>query len=104
MEVRTRKLSRGEALNFLERGFAEAGMKVDREKVEAAVEELDGIIGWLTYCGYLRVGERGDLGRVVEEAVELARSEFESFPLQGSAGGTGSCSSRWLRAPGSGGG
>jgi AAA+ ATPase superfamily predicted ATPase len=79
VEIRTRKLSREEALDFLERGFAEAGVRVSASEVERAVEELDGIIGWLAYYGYLRVGGRGDLERVVEEAVELARSELESF-------------------------
>lgn len=79
VEVRTRRLSREEALDFLERGFAEVGVEVDRGEVERAVEELDGIIGWLTYYGYLRAGGRGDLERVVEEAVELARSELENF-------------------------
>lgn len=79
VEVKTRKLSREEAVDFLEKGFAELNVKVGREEVERAAEELDGIIGWLTYYGYLRASGRGDLERVVEEAVQLAKSELENF-------------------------
>ena len=79
VEVRTRKLSREESVDFLERGFAELGVEVGRGELERAAEELGGVIGWLTYYGYLRASGRGDLERVVEEAVELARSELENF-------------------------
>jgi AAA+ ATPase superfamily predicted ATPase len=78
LEVRTRKLSREESLDFLNRGFEETGVKAGNE-VERAVEELDGIIGWLTYYGYLKVSGRGDFDSVMNEAVELAKRELESF-------------------------
>jgi len=79
VEVRTRKLSRDESLSFLEAGFAEAGVDVDRGELERVVDELDGIIGWLTYYGYLRLkGSRG-LEEVVAKAVEVAKGELESF-------------------------
>ncbi|ACB07462.1 AAA family ATPase [Candidatus Korarchaeum cryptofilum] len=76
LEVRTRKLSREESLDFLNRGFEEAGVK--GSEVERAVEELDGIIGWLTYYGYLKV-RGGDFDSLINEALELAKSEIESF-------------------------
>lgn len=79
LEVRTRKLSREEALDFLGRGFAEAGIKVEEDEIEKVVEELDGIIGWLTYYGYLKVSGKGDFQNILNEAVELAKSELESF-------------------------
>jgi len=79
LEVRTRKLSREESLDFLRRGFAEAGMKIEENEIEKAVEELDGIIGWLTYYGYLKVSGRGNFESVVNEAIELAKNELESF-------------------------
>jgi len=82
IEIRTRKLERGESVDFLERGFKEAGREVPREEVDRVVEELDGIIGWLTYYGYLRVSGRADFEEVKREAVELARMELENFLRQ----------------------
>ena len=48
------------------------------EVAERAVEELDGIISWLTYYSYLKVGG-GDFGSLINEAVGLVKSELESF-------------------------
>ncbi|MDW8003404.1 MAG: ATP-binding protein [Thermofilaceae archaeon] len=78
-EVRTRKLTREESIVFLEKGFNEAQVRVEREELERVVEELDGIIGWLAYYGYLRLKSAGNLENIVEEAVALAKSELESF-------------------------
>lgn len=79
VEVRTRKLSREESLEFLSRGFDEAGFRVGREELERVVDELDGIIGWLTYYGYLRLRGRGSLDDIIKESVELAKRELEVF-------------------------
>jgi AAA+ ATPase superfamily predicted ATPase len=40
-------------LEFLEKGFEEAGVKVPRETLEQAVRELDGIPGRLTFSATL---------------------------------------------------
>jgi AAA+ ATPase superfamily predicted ATPase len=79
VEVRTRKLSYSEAVDFLSKGFAEVGIAISREEIEDVVRELDGIIGWLTYYGYLRSRGLGDLEYIVREAVVLAKKELESF-------------------------
>lgn len=79
VEVRTRKLSREESLDFLRRGFAEVSIRVSEEELERAVEELDGIIGWLAHYGYSKVSGGAMLERISEEAVSLARGELETF-------------------------
>lgn len=50
-----------------------------REEVDMVVDELDGIIGWLTYYGYLRICGRADFKEVKKESVELAKIELENF-------------------------
>ena len=50
--VRTRRLTKEESIDFLERDFSELGIRVPRSIIETAVEELDGVIGWLTLFGY----------------------------------------------------
>ncbi|MDT7867941.1 MAG: ATP-binding protein, partial [Acidianus sp.] len=76
-EVKTRRLSSDEALDFLERGFSEAGVRCPGDLMEKAVDALDGIIGWLTYFGHLYVtgGLRG-LEDVVRAASSLALEEL----------------------------
>ena len=78
-EVTTRGLSREESVRFLRMGFSELGTIVNDAELEEAVNRLDGIVGWLTYYGYSRsIGGR-DLGSIIEDAVNLARREFEGF-------------------------
>mgnify|MGYP001770713437 FL=1 len=73
---------RATALEFLRRGFAEAGVEVRDEVLEEAVDVLGGIPGWLTYYGFNYLQER-DHARAVEKtvsaAVSLVRQEFENF-------------------------
>ena len=75
-EVRLRRLTPAEALDFLERGFAMAGVAVAREELERAVEALDGIIGWLTYYGWARVTGAKTLEEIVETAARQEAAEL----------------------------
>ena len=78
-EVTTRRLSCGESLKLLRRGFSEVGIDVDEHEIESAMDRLDGIIGWLTYYCYSRsIGGR-DLDSIVSDAVGMARQELEDF-------------------------
>ncbi|MCG3110017.1 hypothetical protein L3N51_02314 [Metallosphaera sp. J1] len=63
---------------FLRRGFEESGMKVP--EVDEVVGELDGIPGWLTLYGYLRVHQGLDHERAMEETrMEACKVLKESF-------------------------
>ena len=80
VEVTLERLSRERALEFLEAGFQQVGVRVAREELEEAVSALDGVIGWLTFYGYLRSrGAPDALSRAVEEGSRLAAEEFRSF-------------------------
>jgi len=79
-EVRTRRLSPDEALDFLERGFSESGVRCPGDLMEKAVDAFDGIIGWLTYFGHLYVtGGLRDLEDVVRAASSLALEELRNL-------------------------
>lgn len=79
LEVKTRRLSRDESIDFLEKGFSELNYTVAKEEIEEVANKLDGIIGWLTYYGYSRVFGGKNLESVWAEAVELAKKELENF-------------------------
>ncbi|MEM4514408.1 MAG: ATP-binding protein [Ignisphaera sp.] len=79
LEVRTRRLRREEAVKFLEEGFNEVNYSISRDKIDEAVDKLDGIIGWLTYYGYSTVFKGRSVGDIWREAIELAKRELENF-------------------------
>ncbi|BBD73296.1 hypothetical protein HS1genome_1685 [Sulfodiicoccus acidiphilus] len=67
---------------FLRRGFEEVGMQISDE-VEEITAELDGVPGWLTLYGYLRVhqgvGHREALEETKVEACKVLRESFSHF-------------------------
>jgi AAA+ ATPase superfamily predicted ATPase len=77
-----RRLSREEALDFLRRGFEEAGVRAP--ELEEVVDCLDGLIGWLTLYGHTCVSEgRAELERFLRMAAGLAAEESRKV-LKGS--------------------
>ncbi|MCG3109493.1 hypothetical protein L3N51_01785 [Metallosphaera sp. J1] len=68
VEVELKPFNRERSREFLRRGFEELGMSVSDSLIERAVEELDGIVGWLVYFGKLYL-ERG--GEAIQEVKEL---------------------------------
>jgi len=88
--IKLSPLPREKALEFLARGFAESGVVYSPRLLEAAVDHLDGIIGWLSYLGLeaTRVGRLTEelLREVMEKAARLAWGEFCNFvKLRGTA-------------------
>jgi AAA+ ATPase superfamily predicted ATPase len=78
-EVRVRKLAREESIDFLERGFGEVGLVVDRRLIEEVVERLNGLIGWLTFFGWSYVNGLRDLESVVDAASRQEALEVRRF-------------------------
>jgi AAA+ ATPase superfamily predicted ATPase len=64
---------------FLEAGFKELGMDVEREVIEKAVEEFDGIPGWLTFFGNEYARGSRDIDRIKKLAVDIALRELENI-------------------------
>ncbi|RSN68750.1 ATP-binding protein [Candidatus Korarchaeum cryptofilum] len=75
-EVRMRKLSDEEAMDFLRKGFEQAGMKVSDDILEEA-RRFDGIIGWLTYFGFSMISNRESVEIIERRVSKLAISELE---------------------------
>ncbi|MGB9719468.1 MAG: AAA family ATPase [Candidatus Anstonellales archaeon] len=80
-EIKTYPLSHEKAKEFLRAGFRQAGKEIREEEVDAAISELDGIIGWLTIFGNLSLSTKPALAlrRAGEEGALLAYSELHSF-------------------------
>jgi len=80
-EVLLNPLSRDAAKEFLRRGFEQEGQRVKEEEISDAVEQLDGLVGWLTYYGYLRKSlEHGEaLMRIKKDAKTLLSKELADF-------------------------
>lgn len=76
------RFERDLSIEFLKFGFKEAGLNVDINVIEEAVEFFDGIPGWLTFFGneYLR-GLR-DLEKIRELAVNLALNELRNLIIE----------------------
>ncbi|WP_461865373.1 AAA family ATPase [Thermococcus sp.] len=82
VEIMLKRFERYQSVNFLERGFAEIGMDVTKEEIEEVVDELDGIVGWLTLYGYNRylgLGHANALRKLREDAKKLILSEFSKL-------------------------
>ena len=72
-ELRLEKFDLARSLEFLKRGFAEHGLEVSRDECVEAHETFGGIVGWLTYYGYLRSEEKLDHGEAIAKVKEMAR-------------------------------
>lgn len=80
VEINLKKLSNEKSIEFLKIGFEQAGIKVDEGEINKAVSILDGIIGWLTFYGYLRTRGYSDaLERAIDEGSKLIANEFKQF-------------------------
>ena len=66
------RFSKEKSLEFLRRGFAEANMRVKDEDMQAVVEKVDGIVGWLAFYGYACVAAGGASDTIVKEVTEKA--------------------------------
>ncbi|RZN61008.1 MAG: ATP-binding protein [Thermoproteota archaeon] len=76
-EVRMRRLNDEEAMEFLRKGFEQAGINVEGPVLEEARRRFDGVIGWLTYFGFSMISRREPIDRIARRASKLAISELE---------------------------
>jgi AAA+ ATPase superfamily predicted ATPase len=85
------RLDRDRSVDFLRKGFRQHAVEVDDGVLGRVVDELDGIIGWLTYFGaeYVRTVREGGqrdpeeiLQRIRSNAVALCASELEEISVR----------------------
>lgn len=81
--IKLNPLSENSSKEFLLKGFEQIRVKVSSELVERIVGALDGIIGWLTYCGAEAKfkGRMDDriLKTAINQGSRLAAEEFNHF-------------------------
>jgi len=78
--IELRPFTREQALEYLEEGFRQAGASVDAGLLEAAVEALGGVVGWLAYFGLNALWDPATaLEATVRRATEIAAEEFCNF-------------------------
>ncbi|MBI2668448.1 ATP-binding protein [Candidatus Woesearchaeota archaeon] len=82
LEVELNRLKEEETKRFLEEGFKQLGKQISFEEIKEVVSQLDGIIGWTTYYGWLRQkgqSHEKSLERVKEEGKVLVKRELDVF-------------------------
>ncbi len=74
-------LSFEKSLNFLRLGFAQEGKEYSETELREVVKNLDGLVGWLTYYGYLRrqYSHKKSLEILKRNAKLLIESELAKF-------------------------
>lgn len=80
--VELKRLTREQSMDFLRRGFTEAGEGFDERVLELAVDRLDGVIGWLSYFGLTAIRDglsERMVDYVVDEASRIMVNEFSDF-------------------------
>ena len=80
-EVKLSYFNRDQSIDFLMKGFEELNIKVNMNEIEEAVEELNGIPGWLSLYGYNRIKKthKEALNEVKQTAEAMIISEAENF-------------------------
>ncbi len=81
-EIKLKKFNKETSQKFLKKGFKQTEKEINKELLEKAVNNLDGIVGWLVKFGRKSTQKepsKETLQEVLEEAKRLARNEFEGF-------------------------
>ncbi len=82
LEIETKKMDKEEVAKFLEIGAKQIGKKIKFEEIREVIENLDGIIGWITYYGWFRhqgYSHNNALEKVKIEGNLIIKKEFENF-------------------------
>ncbi|MCD6549336.1 ATP-binding protein [Candidatus Micrarchaeota archaeon] len=80
-KVILKRLDRSRSQEYLKEGFKQINMKVSEKEIDRVVDELDGLIGWLTLYGYERgvLKKRNAFESTRELAIRVVASELDSF-------------------------
>ena len=80
-EIKTHPLTPEKSKKFIMSGFKEIEKRINQGMIEKVVQELDGIVGWLTLFGNTSISTDLDtaLNNSIVTGAKLAYSELESF-------------------------
>ncbi len=73
-DISLERFSKELSQEFLRKGFEEAGFPVRKREIEDTVKKLDGIVGWLSLYGYIRVTRKLNHEKALEEVLREAKS------------------------------
>lgn len=81
--IRVERFPRESSIEFLKQGFKEVNLSVSDDILEAIVDKVDGIVGWLTFFGYMCLESESIskevIGTVTEKALRLVEGELEGL-------------------------
>jgi len=81
--VSTRRLILEESIDFLEKGFKEVGIYINKQIIEEAAKTFGGIIGWLTLFGCNCYTNPNlclqQIDKVLKTAIDIAKNKVEDF-------------------------
>lgn len=81
-EIEMKKFEKEKSAEFLIGGFKQIDKQLKMEEIEEVIEELDGIVGWLTAYGWFRsqnINHKNALAKTIEEGKKLAKEELNKF-------------------------
>jgi len=80
-KIELKPLTRDQSIDFLLKGFEEAGINVDMKLIEKAADELGGIIGWLSLFGLMGLKNPSEkaLNETIDIASKIVLKEFCNF-------------------------
>lgn len=81
-ETNMKKLEKEKSAEFLEKGFEQINKQLSIKEIEEVIEELDGVMGWLTAYGWFRnqnLNHKNALMKTLEEGKKLAKEELNKF-------------------------
>ncbi|GBC72609.1 hypothetical protein HRbin03_00440 [archaeon HR03] len=75
--------SKEKSIEFLRKGFKQAGFTTRENELNEVVEQLNGYVGWLTYYGHFRCIQRKDhreaLDSTLREGEKIILAELRNF-------------------------
>lgn len=78
--IEIQKLDREKARDFLKKGFKELEIEIKDHIIEKAIDDLDGVIGWLTLFGYYYRNEgESAIKKVKREGAKITAEEIRRF-------------------------
>jgi len=80
-KIEMKRLDRDKSIDFLRAGFRQLNVNVKNDEIFAVIDELDGLIGWLTLYGYKRGVAKSEMAlkETLDTAAQIAASEFSHF-------------------------
>lgn len=80
-KIELKPLTKDQSIDFLLKGFKEAGINVDIKLLEKAADELGGIIGWLSLFGLISLKNPSEkaLDETINIASKIVIKEFCNF-------------------------